>query len=195
MYAGHFDFTHPLVWTVPDLFSATECEAILANAEGETWHDATVNRLEGRAVDKTLRDSATAVLRDPALAAELFRRVRPHVPARMSIELGERGRTPLEVVGVHLPLRIYRYTPGQHFGPHQDQSYFGNGDETSLLTLMVYLNEGFEGGETEFLEEKRMVVPKTGTALLFQHRVLHAGKRVVSGTKLVLRSDVLYVPR
>jgi prolyl 4-hydroxylase len=29
-------------------------------------------------------------------------------------------------------------------------------------------------------------------ALFFQHMVLHAGKRVVRGTKLVLRSDVLY---
>jgi len=38
------------------------------------------------------------------------------------------------------------------------------------------------------------IVPATGTALLFQHMLLHAGKRVTSGTKLVLRSDVLYRP-
>jgi prolyl 4-hydroxylase len=37
-------------------------------------------------------------------------------------------------------------------------------------------------------------VPKTGTALLFQHMLLHAGTRVTEGSKLVLRSDVLYRP-
>ena len=194
MYLGHFDFEHPLLWTVPGLFAPAECAALLAAAADHEWFPATVNRAEGRAVDAHLRDSSTAVLRDPALAADLYRRILPHVPARMSTELGSRGRVRMDVAGVHVPLRIYRYEPGQHFGPHQDQSYAGEGGTRSLLTLMVYLNEGFEGGETEFPEQGRTIVPRAGTALLFQHMLLHAGKRVVSGTKLVLRSDVLYLP-
>jgi prolyl 4-hydroxylase len=191
MYAGHFDFTQRLLWTVPDLYSATECSAI-AGAERD-WLQATVNRAEGRVVATSLRDSSTAVLRDPALAADLYRRVLPHVPARMTGELdGERLR--LAVDGVHLPVRIYRYEPGQHFGLHEDQSYFGDDGTKSLLTLMVYLNDDFEGGETEFPEQGETIVPRTGTALLFQHRLLHAGTRVLRGVKLVLRSDVLYRP-
>ncbi len=64
-------------------------------------------------------------------------------------------RLPLAVTGVHLPIRIYRYVPGQQFGLHQDQSYFGEEGTMSLLTLMVYLNDGFEGGETEFRDRER----------------------------------------
>lgn len=195
MYAGHFDFLHPLLWTAPGLFTPAECESILDGVAGAEWLAATVNRAEGRAVDAHLRDNTVAVVRDASLAADLFRRVRPHVPERMSTELGSRGRTELDVAGVFLPVRVYRYEVGQHFGLHQDQSYFGPAGEVSLLTLLVYLNEGFEGGETEFPEQGRTIAPSTGTALLFQHRVLHAGNRVLAGTKYVLRSDVLYTPR
>lgn len=192
MYAGHFDFTHPLLWTTPGLFMPDECAEILKGGSDAEWLPATVNRAEGRAVDKRLRDNTVAVVRDPALAGELFRRARPHVPARMRAEIGGVEGVEMDVAGVHLPLRVYRYEPGQQFGLHQDQSYFGPNGEKSLLTFMVYLNEGFEGGETEFPEQGRTVVPKAGTALFFQHMVLHAGKRVTRGTKLVLRSDVLY---
>ncbi|APR87270.1 eukaryotic Peptidyl prolyl 4-hydroxylase, alpha subunit protein [Minicystis rosea] len=192
MYLGHFDFDHRLLWTVPELFSPAECAAIVAGADAHTWLPATVNRAEGRAVERGLRDSSTAVLHDRAIAEDLHRRVLPHVPAHMTAELHGGSRTRMAVAGVHVPVRIYRYEPGQHFGLHQDQSYFGADGTKSLLTFMVYLNDDFEGGETEFPEQDRIIVPKTGTALLFQHMVLHAGKRVTSGTKLVLRSDVLY---
>jgi prolyl 4-hydroxylase len=194
MYAGHFDFRHPLVWTVPGLFTAAECADILAGIAGAEWLAATVNRAEGRAVDARVRDNTVAIVRDPALAGELFRRVRPHVPARMSAEIGGKTRADMDAAGVFLPLRVYRYEVGQHFGLHEDQSYFGKDGEMSLLTLLVYLNDGFEGGETEFPEQQRTVAPVTGAALLFQHRVLHAGNRVSAGTKYVLRTDVLYRP-
>jgi hypothetical protein len=194
LYVGHFDFSHPLLWTVPALFTPAECAALLEGTAGAEWLPATVNAAEGRVVDARVRNSTTAVLRDPALADELFRRVLPHVPARMSTELGGRGRTPMEVARVFVPLRIYRYEVGQHFGLHQDQSYAGEDGTRSLLTLMVYLNEGFRGGETDFPEQERTIVPRTGDALLFQHMLLHAGKAVEEGTKYVLRSDVLYRP-
>jgi prolyl 4-hydroxylase len=194
LYVGHFDFTARLLWTVPSLFTAEECAGILEGAKGAAWLSATVNAEAGRVVDTRIRSSTTAVLRDPALADELFRRVKPHVPERMSTELGARGRVTMDVTGIFLPLRIYRYEVGQHFGLHQDQSYAGEGGTRSLLTLMVYLNEGFSGGETEFPEQERTIVPQTGEALLFQHMLLHAGKPVTQGTKYVLRSDVLYRP-
>ncbi|MDI1450233.1 2OG-Fe(II) oxygenase [Polyangium sp. 6x1] len=193
LYVGHFDFTAPLLWTVPALFSSETCAAILEGARDKPWLPATVNAEEGRVVDTRIRSSTTAVLRDPALGGELFRKVTPHVPERMSTEIGGR-RVAMHLTGIFLPLRIYRYEVGQHFGLHQDQSYAGDGGTRSLLTLMVYLNEGFAGGETEFPEQERTIVPKTGDALLFQHMLLHAGKPVTNGTKYVLRSDVLYRP-
>ncbi|EYF07786.1 2OG-Fe(II) oxygenase [Chondromyces apiculatus] len=194
LYAGHFDFRHPLLWTVPALFSAAECAEMLAGVDAHEWLPSTVNSATGRVVDTRIRDNTLAVLRDPALAEELYRRVLPHVPRAMLAEVEGRSHVAMEVTGVHVPVRIYRYEVGQHFGLHQDQAYFRGDGAKSLLTLMVYLNEDFEGGETDFPEQERTIVPSTGTALLFQHMVLHAGNRVRRGTKLVLRSDVLYRP-
>ena len=56
----------------------------------------------------------------------------------------------------------------------------------------IYLDEDLEGGETELPEIGRTIVPRTGSALWFQHARLHAGNRVTRGRKHVLRSDVLY---
>ncbi len=40
--------------------------------------------------------------------------------------------------------------------------------------------------------EVRDVVPRSGRVLLFQHNIWHDGERVVSGMKIVLRSEVMY---
>ena len=196
LYVGHFDFARPLLWTVPDLLTGAECDEVVALAAASVWQPATVNRQQGRQVDARLRDSDTAVLRGSTWGPRLWERVRPRVPATMSREDERTGqRLEMSPCGVFEPVRVYRYEVGQHFGLHQDQSYFRDDGARSLLTLMVYLNDGFGGGETDFPEQERRVVPRRGEALLFQHMLLHAGRPVTSGTKLVLRSDVLFSPR
>lgn len=60
----------------------------------------------------------------------------------------------------------------------------------SRLTLLVYLNDGFEGGATDFRDFA--VTPRTGDALLFVHDTWHEGQAVTRGHKYVLRSDVMY---
>jgi hypothetical protein len=57
---------------------------------------------------------------------------------------------------------------------------------------MVYLNDGFEGGGTTFLDLDEVVEPAPGMALLFQHPILHEGPEVTSGIKYVVRSDIMY---
>lgn len=63
--------------------------------------------------------------------------------------------------------------------------------EQSLVTCMLYLSEGFKGGETRFLD-KVDVVPKTGSVLLFDHPILHEGCEVQKGRKYCIRTDVMY---
>jgi hypothetical protein len=108
------------------------------------------------------------------------------------------------------------YRPGDFFGAHYDLRVDaeGNGapsaaaargavEEVSHVTVVIYLNENgkdFHGGHTNVLEEglreKKIiesVAPATGTALLFlQEEVYHEGGSVESGTKFILRADVMY---
>jgi len=65
----------------------------------------------------------------------------------------------------------------------------GSWSETAReLVWMIYLNEDFDGGETEFLYQKRRVQPTTGTLVIwpagFTHT--HKGNLVLSGTKYVV---------
>jgi prolyl 4-hydroxylase len=183
MFAGHFDFTHPLVWTVDDVLPATTCDQLRATCEKGPWLAATINRAEGRAVDPRVRNNHLALVDDPALAHDLLGRLRPHLPVRLM------GMT---LSGIKERMRCYRYEPGEYFAPHGDQSYPGGPGERSLLTLMVYLNDDFEGGQTAFLDLNKIIDPRRGRALLFQHMVLHEGRTVTTGSKYVLRTDVFY---
>ncbi len=60
---------------------------------------------------------------------------------------------------------------------------------------MVYLNDDFTGGTTNFLHLEKRIEPRAGMALFFQHRLLHEGSEVTDGVKYVLRSDVMYRAR
>lgn len=94
--------------------------------------------------------------------------------------------------GLNERFRFYRYDRGERFAPHYDGCFRRSDDEESLLTFMIYLNEGYEGGSTTFAEWDVEIVPKTAMMLIFRHCLLHAGEAVRRGRKYVLRSDVMY---
>ena len=50
-------------------------------------------------------------------------------------------------------MNLYRYEPGQFFAPHFDGIYKRSYIDQSKLTIMVYLNDSFTGGNTNFLDD------------------------------------------
>lgn len=177
------DHTGPLVLTVGDVLSPAECAALVDRIEtlGPTAAPITTSR--GFEMRTDIRNNTRVMFDDPAFAATLFARIAPHVPPQLC------GMRP---VGANERFRCYRYDVGQRFAPHYDGAFLRDDDERSLLTFMVYLNEGFGGGTTRFHDFDVDVTPKTGMALLFQHLLLHEGCAVASGVKYALRSDVMY---
>jgi prolyl 4-hydroxylase len=172
-----------LVVTVPAVLGAAECAAMIARIEDLGPAAAPVTTDRGFAMMPDVRNNERVMFDDVALAAELYVRLHDALPEQLS---------EMRKVGINERFRCYRYAPGQRFAPHQDGAFRRSADEHSQLTLMVYLNAGFGGGTTHFLDFEREVVPRTGDALLFQHRLWHEGSVVTSGTKCVLRSDVMY---
>ncbi len=183
MYADLLDLSLPLVWTVDGVMTQKECSALIEriNALGPTAAPITTGT--GFVMRPDIRNNTRVIIDDVPLAAELFQRVTPHLPPRM------KG---MSVVGANERLRCYRYEPGQRFASHYDGAFQRNPRERSWLTFMVYLNEEFTGGETDFPMQQIKVTPRTGMALLFQHHVLHEGCTVRSGIKYALRSDIMY---
>ncbi len=185
MYRDHLDLDHPLYWTVDDVLSADECAALIARIDASDPEVASVNAPGGPRVDTRYRNNDRVIFDDPVLAQTLYARVEPHVP----IVLRRMTR-----VGANERFRCYRYAPGQYFAAHHDGSFERANGERSLLTFMVYLNAGFTGGRTAFLELGVSIEPRPGRALLFQHPVLHEGGAVESGVKYAIRSDIMYRP-
>ncbi|KAK5131693.1 hypothetical protein LTR08_000747 [Meristemomyces frigidus] len=120
-----------------------------------------------------------------------------------------------EILGLNSNIRIYRYSKGQYFDQHYDDSNpltFPSQNSTSPVaarttwTLLLYLTApttGCRGGETVFYPDapsKRAAAPapivaelEVGMALLHRHGrecLLHEGREVTAGEKWVIRSDL-----
>jgi predicted 2-oxoglutarate/Fe(II)-dependent dioxygenase YbiX len=177
------DLGAPLVFSIDGVLDAARCAELIEVVEELGPEAAPITTPRGFVMRPDVRNNTRVMFDDVALASELFARIREAVPARLC------DRRP---VGVNERFRCYRYEPGQRFAPHFDGAYRRSASERSELTFMVYLNEGFAGGTTAFLDHEVVATPRTGAALLFQHRLLHEGCVVRSGVKYVLRSDVMY---
>ncbi len=86
--------------------------------------------------------------------------------------------------------RIYKYQKGERFRKHRDENYIRNEKEASFYTFLIYLNDNFKGGETDF--QNISLTPKQGMGLVFLHQLPHAGNEIREGIKYVLRTDVMY---
>lgn len=83
------------------------------------------------------------------------------------------------------PLQYTKYDIGNYYNWHVDQ---GSDTRTicRLLSFVLYLNDDFEGGCTEFAFEKYK--PNAGQVLIFPSNFLfpHCGTKVHSGTKKII---------
>jgi predicted 2-oxoglutarate/Fe(II)-dependent dioxygenase YbiX len=160
-----------------EFLSPERCAELVRWSEEQGYEEA---RLSDGSRRTEVRSNDRLIFDDHDLAGRWFERLRatfPVLPFAVPIGLNER-------------FRFYRYHPGQSFRHHRDGVFRRSETEFSQFTLLAYLNADFEGGETSF--GRWSVTPETGMALLFRHEIEHAGASVVSGTKYVLRTDVMY---
>jgi predicted 2-oxoglutarate/Fe(II)-dependent dioxygenase YbiX len=175
------------IMTVPDVLSAAECASLIAFAEQKGFDAAPVTTARGFVMMPELRNNTRVIVDDVARANDLWARLEHALP-RTRGAFGGAARA----VGLNERFRFYRYDVGQCFRWHRDGAFERSPRERSQLTLMVYLNDDFEGGATEF-DEGIVVRPRRGSALIFAHPVRHQGAPVTRGRKYVLRTDVMYV--
>lgn len=177
------DGSGPLVARIAGFATDAECAALVARIEALGPSAAPVTTPRGFVMRPDIRNNARVMFDDADLAARLFARLAPLVPPTLC---------GLRAVGLNERFRGYRYTPGQRFAPHYDGAFIRGPHERSLLTFLLYLDDGCDGGATGFLDHDVEVAPARGTAVWFQHALLHEGAPVHAGVKHVLRSDVMY---
>jgi hypothetical protein len=95
-------------------------------------------------------------------------------------------------------INLQRYTAGQGGYPYWHCELFPRDPTAETLHRHVlwtlYLNDGFEAGETEFLYQQRKVTPRAGSLLIapaaFTHT--HRGNRPEGGDKYIATSWILF---
>lgn len=182
------DPNQPSIIEIPGLLSLEECTVLIDKIETLGPVIAPINGLSGFEVRTDVRNNERVMFDDVAFASTLLQRISEHAAREVH------GKS---LVGVNERFRCYRYQPGMRFARHRDGAFMRSASEISCYSFLIYLNESFEGGETTFFSDYfsdpiGAIKPKTGHGLLFQHRLLHEGSIVNSGTKYVFRSDLMY---
>lgn len=190
-----------LAFTVDDVLDEKECAQLVQLADASGWRPSPM---------APLQTGLRARVDNEEWALTIFERLRPFCPP---VHLRRR------LVGVTPTFRFVKYPEGASVAPHPDTS---GGDKhtpvkepnASLFTILLYLNDGYEGCETCLLPSPKSaprpenprddmfpevcyrrgvpIVPKRGRALVFEHDILHACPPLRKGVKLVIRVDLCY---
>ena len=198
----------PGAFVLSNILSSDECEQLLGLSSAMGWtEDAPVS------LGRQIRQNENCVwIADDSLWAPIWTRLAPHMPVDP-----ERGAA----VGLNQRWRLYRYDGANEdvFRMHTDGDWPGSavvngklvrdafGDRWSQLTLLLYLDDDYDGGHTTFFVphgagarsgDLRSVRVPRGGALAFWHgehplSLLHEGSPVTRGVKTIVRSDVLYM--
>lgn len=182
------DFEKKLAFILYDVFSEEECNEYIKKTEKMGYETALVNIGGGRQMKITdVRNSSRCIWDSVEEANKIWERIKDHIPEVW------RDR---KVVGLNERLRFLRYDPGEYFKPHMDGTYERKNGERSYITIQLYLNEGFKGGSTTFmdfgLKNQIEVVPRTGMIAVFDHAIMHEGSELKKGRKYSMRTDVMY---
>lgn len=168
----------PDVRLIPALFTPDECLHVARTAAPLMEPARVVDPKSGRMIPHPVRTSDNAVI-GPAQEDLVIRALNARIAATSgtATEQGE-------------PLTVLRYGPGQQYRPHHDA--IAGAINQRGWTMLVYLNEGYRGGETLFTAHGLSVRGKIGDGLLFRNTdaagrpdpgAQHAGQPVTAGNK------------
>jgi len=212
------DLPVPGAFLVHNLLTADECKQFIELAESMTFEPSPLRNLDTTNSNKATLDDRTQSIRNServlfdvtdAIGITMNNRLLPYLPQVVNCEKCDwlvQSKGP-----INKRWRFNRYASEQYFKPHYDAGYVYNKNEKTLFTFILYLSDGFDGGETIFFPGGRVnyhtpkdpsleckVKPKMGTALIFfqtgELSPLHEGvpHHSPGQFKYILRSDLAY---
>ncbi len=179
----------PDIRKIPAFFSAEECEYLIEMATPLQQPSVVVHPSTGTFVQDPVRTSTAAAF--PFISENPFlHAINQRIAAATGTQY-DQGE----------PLQVLSYTVGQEYKPHSDAlPGFHN---QRVKTMLVYLNEDFEGGATFFTKIGKAIRGQTGDAILFMNvdmqgkpdpAAVHAGRPVDKGRKFILSKWIRQYP-
>jgi len=160
--------------------TAAECDYLVAAVEAQFQPSVVVDPASGRLVPHPIRTSDGAffgVFAEDLVVNAINRRI-----AALSGTRVEQGET----------LQLLRYARGAQYRAHVDA--LPAEANQRIATVLVYLTDDYEGGETQFVRTGLAYRGRKGDALLFRNvdaagrpdpMALHAGLPVTRGVKVI----------
>jgi prolyl 4-hydroxylase len=170
--------TKPHVVRFRQFLSAHECAHVAAAAHDDLEPSHVIDPVTGILREHPIRTSDGALI-GPAREDLVIRAINRRI-AMISDTQIDQGEA----------LSVLRYRAGQQFRLHHD-AISGAGNQR-IKTVLLYLNDNFQGGETYFPHQALTIKPAAGDAILFSNTfgdgcadpaANHAGLPVTGGVK------------
>ena len=167
---------------IENFITHDECKSLIELA-GDNFTHSTVYKNQKRGIDNISRTSRTCHITENELTIRIKEKVSQLV------------NKPINCIE---KLQIVKYEPGQFFVAHNDSfplEYVLKNNNQRQYTILLYLNDDFSGGETDFPKLELSFTPKTGDALFWENcsnmrsfhiEALHSGKTVTNGIKYAI---------
>eukprot|EP01117_Protostelium_nocturnum_P001423 TRINITY_DN1172_c0_g1_i5.p1 TRINITY_DN1172_c0_g1~~TRINITY_DN1172_c0_g1_i5.p1 ORF type:complete len:274 (-),score=94.78 TRINITY_DN1172_c0_g1_i5:1272-2093(-) len=183
----------PGAFLLHNVLTEEECKQFIQIAEDMEFTSSPLRNLSTLNSDQSSLSERTQQIRNSErvlfdasdqMGIPLNRRILPHLMQTCECEgsnwkvqqIGEgKAKGP-----INSRWRFNKYHANQYFKPHFDAGFVYDDNEKTLFTFILYLSEGFEGGETTFFPgDKKVswdkpipgieckVKPKMGSALVF----------------------------
>jgi NAD+ synthetase len=213
-------------FTITEAVSADVANGLVAEADSHGWIPVGVDGILSNYKEGDPVGSLRASTFSPELADHVWARLQPHLEATYVAGNDPQNDMPpgsvWRPIGVSPLARLIRYDMGGQLIPHYDAPFMYGVNLITQKTVVIYL-EGDEvsGGRTRFLYDERLsdpistrdlsdrsgfaseddvmigVDPHSGSALVFDHRILHDGEAVLvedgsNKRKVIIRMDVVY---
>lgn len=156
------------------VISDKECKDILAFAKNK-WETGRIHQV---GTSKKTRDSDVVFLSEQKyfhIAERILRGIYPYLEWQVNVDTIE-------------PMQITRYKVGQYYGFHTDGNGFERmpvSNKVRKLSMSILLNDKFEGGEFEFINESKVNIKK-GCAVIFPSWIPHRVNPVTKGVRYSL---------
>jgi len=185
-----------LIGIFPNVLPKEYCNNVIRYFEHLNSYDLTFNRQEIDAVALTSKNDQHCFLGEELQTDRLLTNSQLASVAVTALENAASfyannvyGITELAKNLQLLPFKLQRTKPGQGYHVwHHEQNNMQ--ESHRLISVIAYLNDVEEGGETEFIHQSCRIAPKQGTILLFPSSFTHThrGNPPIKGTKYILAS-------
>lgn len=167
----------PLVLILANVLSGDECDSLIELSRNRMLR----SRIGKSHTESDIRTSSGTFMEESENG--LIRTIESRVSELMNVPVAHAES-----------LQILHYEAGEHYQPHVDYFNAANNGNNRISTLVIYLNDVEEGGETCFPSLRFAVTPIKGSAVYFEYfyndpelneLTLHGGNPVVAGEKWV----------